>query len=55
LPGPTDVGEQAEEAGVGKCRHAPLWGAAMGRLQNAAGRSAEICTKPPRICNDAMQ
>ncbi|MFZ8810378.1 MAG: hypothetical protein ACO2PN_20015 [Pyrobaculum sp.] len=39
--------DKPEEAGVGRWRCVPLRREAVGRLQNAAGRSAEICTKPP--------
>jgi hypothetical protein len=39
--------DNPEEAGIGRRRRAPLRREAVGRLQNAAGRSAEICTKPP--------
>ena len=47
--------DNPEEAGVGRWRRTPLRREAEGRLQNAAGWSAEICTKPPQICNVAMQ
>jgi len=39
--------DNPEEAGIGRRRRTPLRSEAVGRLQNAAGRSAEICTKPP--------
>jgi hypothetical protein len=47
--------DNPEEAGVRRWRCVPLRSEAVGRLQNAAGRSAEICTKPPQICNAAVQ
>jgi hypothetical protein len=39
--------DNPEEAGIGRRRRTPLRREAVGRLQNAAGWWAEICTKPP--------
>jgi len=54
---PPPWADKPEEAGIGRRRRAPLRSEAVGRLQNAAGGggSAGICTKPPQICNAAVQ
>jgi hypothetical protein len=43
--------DNPEEAGIGRRRRTPLRSEAVGRLQKAT----EICTKPPQICNAAVQ
>jgi len=47
LQAPPPWADKPEEAGIGRWLCVPLRREAVGRLQNAAGRSAEICTKPP--------
>ncbi|MFZ8838000.1 MAG: hypothetical protein ACO2PM_03535 [Pyrobaculum sp.] len=50
-PAPPPWMDNPEEAGIGRRRRTPLRSEAVGRLQKAT----EICTKPPQICNAAVQ